>query len=843
MREIRQRLGGGGRPFRRPTAQQQRQRLERKFQQIASGFVDLQATVQGIEPEQVIVLETVAKSIDGLASAAARVPGLEWVAELDLGETDPGDGFEDAQDSQRKLGRRLYALFTNQRAIQRLLRLWQEWYTAPDQRARRNFGPFKNVFLHLKEVRRWSVQDRLAETGILEYWEENLASQQQVILSEVELWSHQDSARRERAYHELERRVQEAGGRCVAQSAIPEILYHGVLIELPPAAVRETIDRVLAQQDTQLVRCEEVMFFRAGGQARFHRPEAAVTSIGDRLRAAPLPTGDPVLALLDGLPIMQHVALAGRAVVDDPEDAAAQYEPQHQYHGTAMASILIHGDLGKPEIPLSRPIYVRAIYRPFFDLDGNLAYEGTPPDCLLVDLFHRAVRRIKDGEGNQPAIAPSVRVINLSFGDRYQPFITNLSPLARLLDWLAQKYNVLFLVSAGNQMREVVVPLEQQEWRGLDRQARARHIVRAMRSDQALRRPFSPSEAISAVSVGAIHAGESGTIEETDLLIDLLGGRRLPSPLSTVASGFKRSVKPEILLPGGRQLYQIAAANNDSTCFRAAVSAPIGILVAAPGQRPLELDRIEPLCGTSNATALASRFAHLILDRLELTRNEAGGDRISERFMPVLVKTLLVHGASWGDSADQLAAFFDDVGGRELTRLQSRFLGYGEVILERCLFSTGQRVVLLGWDAIRDGEGHVYELPLPPSLSANRIQRRLTVSLGWLSPVNPRHKDYRKASLWAHVPEEMIGVSKKELDFDSTKRGTLQHRVFEGEQAVVFGDRLRITISCKEEAGDLPEAVPYALAVTLEVAESIGIDLYNEISLRVRPEVPIAATS
>lgn len=133
MREIRQRLGGGGRPFRRPTAQQQRQRLERKFQQIASGFVDLQATVQGIEPEQVIVLETVAKSIDGLASAAARVPGLEWVAELDLGETDPGDGFEDAQDSQRKLGRRLYALFTNQRAIQRLLRLWQEWYTAPDQ--------------------------------------------------------------------------------------------------------------------------------------------------------------------------------------------------------------------------------------------------------------------------------------------------------------------------------------------------------------------------------------------------------------------------------------------------------------------------------------------------------------------------------------------------------------------------------------------------------------------------------------------------------------------------------------------------------------------------------------
>jgi len=52
---------------------------------------------------------------------------------------------------------------------------------------------------------------------------------------------------------------------------------------------------------------------------------------------------------------------------------------------------------------------------------------------------------------------------------------------------------------------------------------------------------------------------------------------------------------------------------------------------------------------------------------------------------------------------------------------------------------------------------------------------------------------------------------------------TLQHRVMQGEDAKVFldGDKLRITVSCKEDAGLLTERIPYALAVTLEVAEPV----------------------
>ena len=797
----------------------------------------------GAEPEQVIVLETIAKSVDSVAKAAARIPGLEWLTERDLEESDAADGFADSKHPEKKLGRRVYALFSNQQAMQQLLALWQDWVARPARRARSNFGPFKELFIHLKDIRRWSVKDRLAETGVLEYWEENLSVGAQAVLSEVELWPHQNAGRRARAYEQLKQLVEQSGGRCVTQTAVPEILYHGVLVELPSAVVRDTLDRVLHEADTQLVRCDEVMFFRGVGQARFPRREAvSATPLRDRLRDVPLPAGDPVVALLDGLPLAQHVALSGRMLIDDPENASQLYRPEHQRHGTAMASLIIHGDLGKQEAPLSRPIYVRPLYQPFTDLGGNLSYEGTSPTCLLVDLFHRAVKRIKEGEGGQPAIAPTVQAINISFGDVFQPFDHNPSPLARLLDWLSCKYNVLFLISGGNQAQDLVIEMSEQEWRALDPAQRYEHTLRAMHRDQALRRALSPGEAINAVTVGSVHADESGHVDETAVLLDVLGGRRLPSPFSTVGHGFKRAIKPEVFLPGGRQFHRVLRNQNGSVHLRSVVSPPVGTLVAAPGQRALELDRIEPSCGTSNATGLGSRITHLIFDRTQEIRNHPGGDRLEDRFLPVILKTLLVHGASWGQAGEEIERVFAHLDWRTLSRVQSRFLGYGEVIQERCLFSTDQRVLLLGWDEIGDEEGHVYKMPLPPSLSANRIRRRLTVSLGWITPINPRHMDYRKASLWIHVPEGVLGVEKIDADFDSTKRGTLQHRVMEGEDAKVFvdGDQLQITVSCKEDAGLLTERVPYALAVTLEVAEAVELNLYEELRTRIRPQVAIA---
>jgi hypothetical protein len=63
----------------------------------------------------------------------------------------------------------------------------------------------------------------------------------------------------------------------------------------------------------------------------------------------------------------------------------------------------------------------------------------------------------------------------------------------------------------------------------------------------------------------------------------------------------------------------------------------------------------------------------------------------------------------------------------------------------------------------------------------------------------------------------------------------VQHEIMEGNRAVAFvdGDNLEIQVNCRSDAGALEEAVPYALAATLEVAEDIGVDIYSEVAVRV----------
>lgn len=62
--------------------------------------------------------------------------------------------------------------------------------------------------------------------------------------------------------------------------------------------------------------------------------------------------------------------------------------------------------------------------------------ESTPDDVLLIDLVHQSVKRMFDGDTGNTAAAPTVKVVNLSVGDLLKPFDTELSPWARLLDWL-----------------------------------------------------------------------------------------------------------------------------------------------------------------------------------------------------------------------------------------------------------------------------------------------------------------------------------------------------------------------------------------------------------------------
>jgi len=248
--------------------------------------------------------------------------------------------------------------------------------------------------------------------------------------------------------------VTEAGGQCVSHAAIPEIDYHGVLVDLPANAVQITLRAIATNGDTKLLRSPDVKYFCSLGQIVLPRP---VESQTDRFRSQPLPAGDPIVALLDGLPLENHFALRDRLIIDDPDGFSERYDAAEQRHGTAMASLIVHGELDANEDVLQRPVYIRPIMYPRDpDLDGK-RLEWLPDDQLAIDLTHRALRRMLEGDGETPAVAPTIKAINLSVGDSSQLFDRELSPWARLLDWLAWKYRVLFVVSAGNHHADIVL--------------------------------------------------------------------------------------------------------------------------------------------------------------------------------------------------------------------------------------------------------------------------------------------------------------------------------------------------------------------------------------------------
>jgi hypothetical protein len=170
-----------------------------------------------------------------------------------------------------------------------------------------------------------------------------------------------------------------------------------------------------------------------------------------------------------------------------------------------------------------------------------------------------------------------------------------------------------------------------------------------------------------------------------------------------------------------------------------------------------------------------------------------------------------------------------------------RFLGYGAVDVSRLGSATDQRATMIGCAAIQADEAHVHRIPLPPSLSGRRLWRRLTITLAWLTPINASHRSYRRAALWFDTPDDPLRGERQQCDYRAVQRGTLQHEVFEGDKATAFvdGDAIRIQVNCRADAGDLTRPVRYALAVSLEVAESIEVPIYQEIQQRIRVPVRV----
>jgi hypothetical protein len=870
-----------------PGGSRQGERLSPHFRALVDAFDGRRVHLSDdnadeLDPELVLVFD-LAGSVTDFRNAIDRIEGLEFLSEFLDEDTDPDEDFANFSPTEGQLddpvSRSLYLVMSNSEAAGQLVSLFEAWSADPDITFEHGLGKFKHAFAQLRAIRRWGPQDRVRETGLLEQWREHLELVGQSISPvrvEVELWFRRAAPERAAAEAHVEEVLATAGGRVLRRAQIAEIGYHALLAELPVQQVEEVLER--GAQAIDLLTTDEVMFVTPFVPMTITQPELDLhdegrddEGPGDNGPDHTDPGGDsvdgggegaavrpadalPRIALLDGLPFVNHDQLAGRLSVDDPDGLGGNYPVSARHHGTAMASLIIHGDLDAGEQPLDRPLYVRPILQPH---PLNPASEQVLDNALLPDLLHRAIRRMIKGEAGRDATAPSVRIVNLAIGSPARALVRRMSPTGRLLDWLALEYNLLFVVSAGNHTIPLTIPASQADQLNTARVA----ALRAARATSRQRGLLPPGDAMNALTVGANHAdagshvrasgtdrGRADAAQPGDLPDTAwdLNEPGTPAFYGAVGPGVGRSIKPDLHHTGGVTLYErpVLPTLGSGALADEVVLHPLRTFVTGPGTRVAVPGRggssstTAFTVGTSNATALVSREASGVFDVLEAGA-EAGDPAFPDAlYHPVLARALLVHASSWGPAARHLRdtlALDPQRARRELTTM----LGYGALDPELLGRAATNRAVLIAGGSIEREQSHTYQVPLPPSLRSRREWHRITVTLAYMAPTAGNLSRYRGTKVYFELPDRAITAGDRaEATHWSVRKGSCQHEIIEGERAMVFGadQTLPLQVECMRDAQTLRKgkSVRYGLVVSIQTAATTSTTIHDEARAQLR---------
>jgi len=820
-----------------PAPKRQKQRLGPKFLKLKQtleqqpGTLAISDNTQSIVPERTLVFE-LAQSRQNFRKQAEKI-GLAWVGEEEF-FFEPDDDFHDNKsviktDAKVKLIEgRMYLTSPNQKSLHDLLRLWDLYQNEKLPEAEKAWAEF---FSNLRDIRPWGPRDRLPPSTI-SFLDEVRANNPQTLKLEIEAVFYGSVDKNVAAHKNLRNALKRENVDILDIVTIEEIRYHGLLVELQISEID-----ALLKFDSTLLSFNEINFIRPQSLCQSLTVDDPYSGESKYTPDNPEQLSPPIAALFDGVPVENHDLLKGRLVISDPQNLASTAPVYTRCHGTAMASLILHGDLAEKPQALSRKIYVNCL------LGGSDSSnkEVTKGDRLLLGLIYEAVKtiaQVKSAETNE-----EIFIVNLSLGDANRPFVGAMSAWAKLIDYLAWHYRILFLISAGN----IAQPLSLSgisspaALSALSKHSKREAFIRALEEKAAFRTLFSPAESINALTIGACHSDGIAPVKN-NYLIDPFDSHHFPSIISGMGLGYRRAVKPDILHSGGKSLCTYALTGGALQLKTGQAGKYFGQQVA----HATNTSATTRIIGTSNSTALVTRGAIQIYEALrEYTQ---GAPEISaflaRKYVPCVVKTLLVHSATWGDGGKFLESTLKPQGGHHWKSRRTnvtRFLGFGRVNFDRVVSCAPNRATLLGVGEVAADDADIFEFPLPPSLSGGKEIRRLIVTLGWISPIRISDQNYRTATLDL-VPEKKNGypigverLSAQQPPSDLSRKGTVVHEIFEGKDAVPIGDKdtLRLRVECRKLGNMATPKIPYALAVTFEVAETSKVNVYQEISAKV----------
>lgn len=249
--------------------------------------------------------------------------------------------------------------------------------------------------------------------------------------------------------------------------------------------------------------------------------------------------------------------------------------------------------------------------------------------------------------------------------------------------------------------------------------------------------------------------------------------------------------------------------------------------------------------GTSNSAAMVSHEGVRCYEVLcDIFNNEVAGE-VPGEYAALLLKTMLVHGAKWGEVADLIRSSLN-LTGRAADDIH-KYLGYGEPDINRVEECARNRITLIGYGKLESDTAHLYELPLPFDFHTQKVYRCLTATLAYFTPIVATRQNYRAAQLWYAIEDngKKLVPTRMDASDKAVARGTLQHEKYYSERAIAWGedDKLSIRVNCRNDAGEIEGTIPYALFVSFEVAEGVDIDVYHQVINKIRPRVSATLTN
>ena len=540
-----------------------------------------------------------------------------------------------------------------------------------------------------------------------------------------------------------------------------------------------------------------------------------------------------------------HTGLNGGVVVEDVHDLVPLSAVDQRYHATAMASLILRGDLAADGQPLRD---TRLVSVPLLvDTEHGAR---SPSDKLFVDLLYVALERLTGGED---PLAQEIFVVNLAIGVPDLRFAGWMSSLARLIDWWSAKEGVLFVISAGNIRDGLQIPgttaLEFEDTDDVERRKRVRESMRDASHSRTL---LSPAEALNGLAVGALSRDlhDSNPPQQAGVMNLESKHESLPQMTSALGLGLHGSIKPDLLGIGGR-LEVRAHPGGDDAILKAVGLQRTGLVVAAPTGGPSSPCRVR---GTSPAAALTTRA---VLQAAQALTEEGGpyaGQELPREDFALLGRALAVNSARWPEDASGLYH-------EELARLGQhrhhaakaetcRYFGYGVITPELMQRSPERGVTLVGLGSLKKDEAQIFRMPLPASMSEERVPRSMHVTLAWFSPTNIARAQYRLAGLESVALDEEADAVDKSWGLDMTpdgpdsrtvKRGSAwSRRLVNRVQAVPRIDEdedLTICVQCRDTASgglNQDQEIRFAVVATLEIETEVQYDIYEEIEQAVR---------